>query len=209
MRYHVSKRDHIPYGADLVALVDRHDREVGISEKMAAHEPPGKLHRAFSVFLFRSDGWLLLQRRASGKYHFAGRWSNSCCGHPRPGRDLIAEARRRTREELGLDCELAVVGSKIYRAVDDDSGCVEEEFDYVLVGLTDGTPTPAANEVCAIAYEHPTLVMQAVQQAPSCYTPWLPLTIGIATRSWHIRHPTISQAKHSRNSEDFDATIRS
>jgi isopentenyl-diphosphate delta-isomerase len=171
------------HGVDLVVLVDRHDREVGISEKVAAHEPPGLLHRAFSVFLFRSDGSLLLQRRAIEKYHFAGRWSNSCCGHPRPGCDLIAEARRRTREELGLECELAVAGSTMYRAVDDDSGRVEEEFDYVLVGLTDGMPSPAVDEICSISYEHPAVVVQAVQREPRCYTPWLPLTIGLATRS--------------------------
>jgi hypothetical protein len=37
-------------GADVVVLVDHRDREIGVSEKIAAHEAPGRLHRAFSVF---------------------------------------------------------------------------------------------------------------------------------------------------------------
>ena len=68
-----------------VVLVDEHDRETGSTGKLAAHEAGGRLHRAFSVFVFDSGGRLLLQRRAEGKYHFGGLWTNTCCGHPRPG----------------------------------------------------------------------------------------------------------------------------
>ena len=66
-----------------VVLVDADDREVGTEEKMRAHQR-GVLHRAVSVFLFDDHGRLLLQRRAEGKYHSAGKWSNTCCSHPRP-----------------------------------------------------------------------------------------------------------------------------
>jgi hypothetical protein len=34
-----------------------------------------------------------LQRRAEGKYHSAGLWSNTCCGHPRPGESIGPAAR--------------------------------------------------------------------------------------------------------------------
>ena len=67
-----------------VTLVDTDDNEIGSCAKLIAHRD-GKLHRAFSILISNRNGELLLQRRAVGKYHFAGQWSNSCCGHPRPG----------------------------------------------------------------------------------------------------------------------------
>ena len=42
----------------------------------------GLLHRAFSVFLFNSEGKLLLQQRSPKKITFPEFWANSCCSHP-------------------------------------------------------------------------------------------------------------------------------
>ncbi|HXI19583.1 MAG TPA: NUDIX domain-containing protein, partial [Gemmatimonadales bacterium] len=84
-----------------VVLVDRDNRPIGASGKLRAHRE-GWLHRAFSVFVFDERGHLLLQRRAAGKYHSGGRWSNTCCGHPRPDEDLRAAAERRLNEEMGF-----------------------------------------------------------------------------------------------------------
>ena len=67
---------------EFVVLVDHDDREVGVEEKLRAHER-GVLHRAFSVFILDDHGRVLLQRRAARKYHSAGLWTNSCCGEPR------------------------------------------------------------------------------------------------------------------------------
>lgn len=103
-------------------------------DKQAAHEPPGLLHLAFSVFLFRPDGSLLIQQRAESKYHFPGVWANTCCSHPEPGEEVVSSAQRRVLEELGLECELAEAGVFVYRAVDPVSGLVEHELDHVLVG---------------------------------------------------------------------------
>src|SRR5207248_1208560 len=68
---------------DDVILVDEQDRPVGTAPKLAAHQDGGRLHRAFSVFIFDSAGRMLLQRRAASKYHFGGLWTNTCCSHPR------------------------------------------------------------------------------------------------------------------------------
>src|ERR1700744_2607371 len=88
-----------------VILVDENDLETGRMEKLQAHIS-GALHRAVSVFVFNGGGQLLLQQRAAVKYHSAGKWSNTCCTHPRPGESNLAAARRRLKEEMGLDCEL-------------------------------------------------------------------------------------------------------
>ena len=49
-----------------VILVDAEDNALGLMNKMEAHEK-GALHRAFSIFIFNSDGRWLLQRRALDK----------------------------------------------------------------------------------------------------------------------------------------------
>ena len=98
-----------------VILVDEHDNMLGTMEKMAVHRL-GQLHRAFSVFIFNGAGELLLQQRAFEKYHSAGKWSNACCSHPRPGESNINAASRRLKEELGLECELSPSFSFVYKA---------------------------------------------------------------------------------------------
>ena len=106
--------------AIMLELVDEDGATIGTAEKLAAHQPPGQLHRAFSVFLFDEQGRLLLQRRALGKYHSPGVWSNTCCGHPYPGEAPFAAAARRTYEELGISLarEQIVPGGGTVRQLD-------------------------------------------------------------------------------------------
>ncbi|EMY5616778.1 NUDIX domain-containing protein, partial [Providencia stuartii] len=72
-----------------IILVDRQDNPIGTMPKLLAHQQ-GRLHRAFSVFIFNTKGELLIQQRAAHKYHSAGQWANSCCSHPRPNEDTLA-----------------------------------------------------------------------------------------------------------------------
>ena len=44
-----------------VILVDENDQQIGLMEKMEAHEK-GLLHRAFSVFIFNDEDQLLLTK---------------------------------------------------------------------------------------------------------------------------------------------------
>ncbi len=83
-----------------VVLVDMNDQKIGCMEKMRAHEE-GRLHRAFSVFLYKDDA-ILLQQRAKEKYHCGGLWTNTCCSHPRMGESVYQAACRRLQEELGI-----------------------------------------------------------------------------------------------------------
>jgi isopentenyl-diphosphate Delta-isomerase len=115
--------------------------------------PPGRLHRAFSVFLFDGSGRLLLQQRALGKYHSPGVWSNTCCGHPYPGEAPFAAAARRTAEELGVSPSLmGEAGTVRYNHPDPASGLVEQEYNHLYVGLVRGEPRPDPAEVGAIEF---------------------------------------------------------
>jgi isopentenyl-diphosphate Delta-isomerase len=153
-----------------VILVDAEDREVGSMEKLRAHHE-GVLHRAFSVFVFDRDGRLLLQRRAEHKYHSGGLWSNSCCGHPRPGEAVHLAARRRLEEEMGFTCELREVSAFRYRA-EVGGGLVEHEFDHVFVGEFDGTVAASPDEVAEWRWIGAAEVEAERSRHPERFTPW-------------------------------------
>jgi isopentenyl-diphosphate Delta-isomerase len=142
--------------AILLELVDESGVTIGTAEKLSAHLPPGRLHRAFSVFLFDETGRLLMQRRALGKYHSPGVWSNTCCGHPYPGERPFVAAARRTAEELGVaPALLREAGTVRYNHPDPASGLVEQEFNHLFVGLVTQAPAPDPEEVCETLFVTP------------------------------------------------------
>src|SRR5437667_10013512 len=121
-----------------LVLVTENDEPIGVEEKITAHLN-GALHRAFSVFVFNSGGQLLLQKRTGTKYHSKCLWSNTCCGHPRPGDSIEEASRRRLREEMGFDCGVR----KIFEFVDHvklDDGLSEHEYAPVLGRQVEGNP---------------------------------------------------------------------
>lgn len=159
-----------------VVLVDGTDRETGRMEKLAAHRDGGRRHRAFSILLFDGEGRWLLQRRAAGKYHFPGLWTNACCSHPRPGETVAAAAARRLREELGVEVELAERFAFEYRAESPAEGLAEWEYDHVLVGTLpdDAMPAPNPEEVAEVRFWTGEEIAEAIAaDLPSGpFTPW-------------------------------------
>jgi isopentenyl-diphosphate delta-isomerase len=130
---------------EMVASVDENDNIIGEEEKIKAHQE-GKLHRAFSIFVFNSKGQMLIQKRAKEKYHSGGLWTNTCCSHPRPGEPIEKAAHRKLKEEMGFDCEIKEIFSFIYK-VKFDNGLFENEYDHVFLGKFDGKPMPDSTEV--------------------------------------------------------------
>ncbi|AWW36671.1 MULTISPECIES: isopentenyl-diphosphate Delta-isomerase [Streptomyces] len=157
--------------AVLLELVDEHGVTIGTAEKLAAHQAPGQLHRAFSVFLFDEHGRLLLQQRALGKYHSPGVWSNTCCGHPYPGEAPFAAAARRTYEELGISPSLlAEAGTVRYNHPDPASGLVEQEYNHLFVGMVQSPLRPDPEEVHATAFVTPAEL--AERAAKDTFSAW-------------------------------------
>src|SRR5688500_15043746 len=129
---------------DHVILVDTSDTAIGSAPKHEVHQR-GTLHRAVSVFVFDAERRLLLQRRARGKYHSPMLWSNTACGHPRPGESVLDAARRRLGDEMGLTCALREVAVFTYHA--DLEAAIEHEVDHLFVGFADAAPRPDPGEV--------------------------------------------------------------
>ncbi|MDI2126043.1 isopentenyl-diphosphate Delta-isomerase [Yinghuangia seranimata] len=142
----------------MVELVDADGNTIGVAEKLAAHQPPGQLHRAFSVFLLgEADGpdagSVLMQRRALTKYHSPGVWSNTCCSHPYPGEPPADAVARRVGEELGVKPSvLRPAGQVTYDVTDDVSGLVEKEYNHLFVGRVGSALALNPDEVGEVAY---------------------------------------------------------
>lgn len=157
-----------------VILVNEEDIPLGTMEKMEAHRK-ALLHRAFSVFIFNSRGEMLLQRRAAGKYHSPGLWTNACCSHPRPGEDTHAAASRRLEEELGFTTGLEKLFDFTYRS-EFDNGLTEFEFDHVFVGRYDEEAIrPNAAEVSDYCFQSLAEIKEGLVARPDHFTSWFHL----------------------------------
>ena len=160
---------------DEIILVDEKDNQVGTGEKMVVHKE-GKLHRAFSVFIFNSKKELMLQQRATSKYHSPGLWTNTCCSHPKPGEKIIDAAKRRLKEEMGFNCDLKEAFSFIYKAKF-DNGLSEHEFDHVFIGKFDENPKPDKKEAESWKWITLAELRKDMKKNPEKYTYWLKVSI--------------------------------
>jgi isopentenyl-diphosphate delta-isomerase len=156
-----------------IILVDNLDQEIGLMDKLEAHQK-GLLHRAISVFIFNSEGKLLLQQRATSKYHSPGLWTNTACSHPYPGETTLQSAVRRLKEEMGMETDLQKAFHFIYRA-EFSNGLIEHEFDHVFVGRSDIAPTPDPDEVMNFKYLSKEEIDLSVASSPELFTEWFKL----------------------------------
>jgi isopentenyl-diphosphate Delta-isomerase len=158
-----------------VILVDKNNRKIGIEEKIKAHKE-GKLHRAFSIFVFNSNGELLIQQRAKTKYHSGGLWSNTVCSHPKPDETYAQAVHRRLKEEMGFDCVLKKIFCFIYNT-GFRNGLIENEYDCVFSGKFDGKPILNHREVMAYKWIPMKELKQDIMKNSNKYSFWLKIAL--------------------------------
>ena len=158
---------------DEVVLLDDDRRPVGSTSRLTVHTTETPLHLAFSCWVVAPGRRVLMTRRAVTKRTWPGVWSNSCCGHPRPGEALGGAVVRRVREELGLAIDEPVLALPdfAYRAVD-ASGVVENEVCPVYVATADGEVRPDRSEVAEWRWVAWDDVVTTTRSAPWALSPW-------------------------------------
>lgn len=160
---------------ELVVLVNESDQQIGLMEKLEAHQK-GLLHRAFSVFLFNKKGEMLLQKRANTKYHSPNLWTNAVCSHPRNGESYKNGALRRLNEELGISTEIEEKFHFIYKA-DVGQNLWEHELDYVFVGIYEGIFNLNPNEVSETRYISLVDLQKEILSNPDNFTEWFKIIL--------------------------------
>lgn len=160
---------------ELVVLVNTEDNVLGLMEKQQAHVN-GLLHRAFSVFLFNENGEMLLQKRAEKKYHSPLQWTNAVCSHPRNGETYLDGAKRRLKEELGIETELTEKFHFIYKA-DVGGGLWEHELDHVFIGNYNAEFNLNKDEVEEVRFVSLKDLDKEMSENPEHFTEWFKIIL--------------------------------
>ena len=153
-----------------VILVNQNDEQIGLMPKMEAHEK-AVLHRAFSVFVLNEKNEIMLQQRASHKYHSPLLWTNTCCSHQRGRESNIQAGSRRLFEEMGFETGLKELFHFIYKAPF-DNGLTEHELDHVMIGYYNDEPKINPDEVESWKWMGIEDVAKDIQLHPEIYTVW-------------------------------------
>lgn len=173
-----------------VTLLDDEGVVIGTASKPLVHTRDTPLHLAFSCHLFDGSGHVLVTRRALGKQTWAGVWTNSFCGHPRPEENLEDAVRRHAVADLGVGVTALrkVIPSYQYRAVD-ANGLVEDEIRPVFIAVIDGDLSPDPTEVLDWAWSEPDLLVAAVMAAPYAFSPWMREQLALLLSLERIQDP--------------------
>ena len=157
---------------DVVVLVGPDGHATGTAARADVHDDGTPLHLAFSCWVTRADGHVLMTRRALGKRTWPGVWTNSFCGHPRPGESYAEAVHRYAAHELGLTLSTLdpVIPAFRYRAVD-ASGVGENEICPVFTAVVDGEPVPNPDEVMDHRWVPAAEVADVVAAAPWVVSP--------------------------------------
>lgn len=156
-----------------VVLLTESGEAKGVLDKAEVHHTDTPLHLAFSCYLFGADGRLLLTTRARTKKTFPGLLTNSCCGHPAPGEDLVTGVERRIGQELGLPVsDITLVLPRFrYRAVMPD-GLVENEMCPVFRARTGAEPVLDPSEVDSYEWVDWPAFADDVRTGRRAVSPW-------------------------------------
>lgn len=169
-----SSSEVVSFEDEKLILVDEHDNEIGNLPKDKCHEGQGRLHRAFSLFIFNQAGHVLLQQRSAQKRLWPMYWSNACCSHPRRGEHMGEAVDRRLRQELGLTSDLEFLFKFTYQAQYDETGS-EHELCWVYLGRSSDDVKVNANEVADWRFVSIDTLNRELAGRPDKFTPWMKL----------------------------------
>jgi len=156
---------------DYLILVDVGDNVLGYETKEKCHRGKGKLHRAFSIFIFNSNKELLIQKRSALKPLWPLYWSNSVCSHPRQSEADLEAAYRRLKEEIGIETPLQFLFKFQYQASFKGIGS-ENELCSVYIGETDAPIVANPEEIAEWRYIELEELDRDIKAHPGIYTPW-------------------------------------
>lgn len=169
-----------------VILTDETGADLGTMEIVAAHSGEGKMHKAFSIFIFTPDGKkLFIQKRSEKKMLWPLKWANSCCSHPRREQETVERAQERLMEECGFTCPLSVCGTFSYRKEDPDGRGTEHEFDTLLIGTAEETTdvNPNPDEVADYKWIELDELERDFKDHPEIYAYWFPHALAVVQKN--------------------------
>lgn len=178
---------HTPEGErDEVVLLSDDGEPIGVADRRAVHGPTTPYHLAFSCYGFNAAGDLLITRRALTKSTWPGVWTNTCCGHPRPGEAVPDSVGRRMPQELGIGPEALTLALPDFSYRAHDGAFEEHELCPVFLCRITAEPSPAPEEVDDVRWV-PWAEFVGLALAPdSTISPWARLQVRQLLEGGHV-----------------------
>lgn len=149
---------------ELFDVVDEHNRVIDVQPRSEVHRLKLR-HRAAHIFLFRSDGRMLIHYRSANKEEFPSVWTSSASGHVSAGEGYYESAVRELREELGIDATLQQLA--------DFDACPEtsNEFTVLFVATSDAQVTADPEEITETRWLFPAEIDKELRDVPESFSP--------------------------------------
>lgn len=160
--------------SETIVLVDDAGTPVGTAPKLASHHADTPLHKAFSCFIFNSEGKFLLTQRAHSKKVWPDVWTNSVCGHPAPEESDEEAIRRRSEFELGISDihDIQLVDPNYRYTTPAYNGIIENEICPIYIARSDQKFTPNPDEVEAFEWVDWSTISALFAKEPDTYSYW-------------------------------------
>lgn len=153
---------------EIVDVVNGDDIVIGESFKHECHKD-GLWHRAASIFVFNKEGELLIQKRAQNMPR-PNLFCSSASGHLQKGDSYREGAKRELREELGISCEIELIG-KFTMEVSYPDGEIDKEH-YALFSCDyDGEFDIQKEELSYINFFSIDELKEMINKDPCQFTP--------------------------------------
>lgn len=146
---------------------------MGLMPRSTVHRE-GLWHRAVHVYLLRSDGRLLLQRRQRDKDIWPGAWDLSAAEHLKPGETFRQGAIRGLQEELdvrGVDLT-PLSDIRTFRLDMPEIGVKDYELQQSFGAVFDGEVSPDPGEVLETRLIDLQALADELAERPQDFTPW-------------------------------------
>jgi isopentenyl-diphosphate delta-isomerase type 1 len=149
---------------EIFDVVDAHDQVIGQAPRSEVHAK-GLSHRAVHIFVFNTQGKLLLQKRSPTKDEFPSRYTSSASGHLHSGESYREAACRELAEELGLHSPLTVLGK--FPA----SREMAMEHTVLFYTVTDQPPCGDPTEIEQVEFYPLSQIVELLHHVPEQFTP--------------------------------------
>ena len=166
---------------EIFDICDTEDRVIGQARRADVHAN-NLLHRAVHVWVIRSDGRLVTQRRSASKDQYPHALTSSASGHLDTGEDYLTAAIRELGEELGLRGVTLQFAVKLPA-----SPATAYEHTVLYTVTTDAPLTPDPGEVAGLEwYSQEELARELTQPGDNLSPPFRQLLAW-----WMIRGETL------------------
>jgi len=148
---------------EIIDIVDDNNNILGKAPREEVHEKK-LIHKGVHIFIFNSDGKLLLQKRSMKKKHYPGRWGD-IAGHIPSGQTYGEAAERELEEEIGIKTELQYLFSVKKR----DETVGDNENLNLYIGYHDGPFNTDKEEVDEVRFFSLEKIIEMIENTPEVF----------------------------------------